>query len=513
MTKKIKIYAGFLLGLFLFTKASAENTDLPPLSAESELISNRAMLIIDYQVLSVVGDNPIDLIGLHIFKKIGNSLYFGPGMSGPLVQGEYGGFMTADLTGHLQHHLTSQLFTTAGLSLGGGGGGRSVESSKVLSGTGGFFKSYVGLGFDFGEFSIGVNLAKMKFSQSAIDSTQANVFLEIPYTYTTGKFTRHDHQLSFADTIDVAEENTEKMISLVLDSYRQLNPQGSYKGNFNVADLQYGQYFSRDNYWFTSLGVGYSGLPVYNQILGGVGKRIQLLPRLNVYGQMGIGSGGYAPEIIDTGAGLLFNPRLVAEYALTTDLGLTISAGYLVATTGSSKNQSFGMGLTQKFAFDNLKTGSNDGSGLLTYHSYRVGLFHQVNSGLRFNNKHYSQLTMIGTQIDTIIDGHWYIPIQASMAYNAYIGYPGYGEILAGIGLQSQTTPGENWQVFCELMGGTNVVGLANKASFGLRYSLSDQTSLQLAAGRIEAKSSTNKDFSANSLSVTLNYLFSIPGQ
>src|SRR5262249_10150494 len=158
---------------------------------------------------------------------------------------------------HAQQRLTSRLFATAGLSGGGGGGGRSIEQSKVLSGTGSFFKGYVGLGYDFGNFAIGANVARMKFSQSLIDGTQANVCIEIPYAYLTGPFTSHGEPLSPSDARAASEESGESMLTLVLDNFRQINPEGSYKGTINVADVQYAHYFARDTYWYAGLAVGY----------------------------------------------------------------------------------------------------------------------------------------------------------------------------------------------------------------------------------------------------------------
>jgi hypothetical protein len=74
-----------------------------------------------------------------------------------------------------------------------------------------------------------------------------------------------------------------------------------------------------------------------------------------------------------------------------------------------------------------------------------------------------------------MLDDRWFIPVQAAVAYSAYLGYPGYGELLAGLGLQTRAVPGERLQAFGQLMAGTNVHGPAVKASAGLRYTLSDR--------------------------------------
>ncbi len=60
-------------------------------------------------------------------------------------------------------------------------------------------------------------------------------------------------------------------------------------------------------------------------------------------------------------------------------------------------------------------------------------------------------------------------------------------------------------------MAGTNIHGLAVKASGGLRYGLNDRTALHLTAGRVVARSSAGNRFIANSLGLGLDYRFSIP--
>lgn len=502
----------FLLGLLASATAAAQKSDSPA-PEEPGLRPNEAIILMDYQVLRVAGDKPIDLMGFHVLNKVTDWLFLGGGLYAPLFKGEYGGFMAFDVAAHAQQRLTPQLFATVGILAGGGGGGRSVEQSKVLSGTGGYFKGYVGLGYDFGNFSIGANVAKMKFSHSAIDGAQANVFLEIPYTYLTGPFSSHGQRLSLADARQASEKSDEKMLTVVFDNFRQLNPEGSFKGTFNIADLQYAHYFARDTYWYGGLGVGYHGLLLYNQLMGGIGQRVPISPRVTMYGQLGIGSGGYAPERLNTGAGLLVYPKVAAEYALSKDLGLSLSAGYLVAPEGSSKNLSFGLGLTHHIRSGAAPSLASDTDGLPTYQAFRVSFFQQVDSSVRFHDTDIGKVKMIGMQADAIVNDRLYIPLQVAVAYNAYRGNPGYGELLAGIGVQNRTDPGERLQLFGQLMAGANVHGLAVKASGGLRYGLSDRTSLHLTAGRIEAKSAAGTRFSADSLGLGLDYRFSIPAR
>jgi hypothetical protein len=101
--------------------------------------------------------------------------------------------------------------------------------------------------------------------------------------------------------------------------------------------------------------------------------------------------------------------------------------------------------------------------------------------------------------------------VQASVAYNDYLGYPGYGELLAGLGLQTRLAPGDRLQLFGQVMGGANVHGPGYKVSGGLRYLLSDRLAVHLAAGHIETRRSDGRRFSADSLGFSLDYRFAVP--
>jgi hypothetical protein len=299
------------------------------------------------------------------------------------------------------------------------------------------------------------------------------------------------------------------MLTLVFDNFRQIAPEGSYKGTIHVADLQYAHYFAGDTYWYAGLGVGIHGLPLYNQILGGVGQRVRLSPHVSLYGQLGIGSGGYAPEVVNTDAGLLVYPKVSVEYALAKDLGLALSAGYMLAPKGTSRNQTIGLALTH-----HLRSGDGGGSepdNPATFQAFRFSVLQQTEYHVRYRDLESDPLHMLGIQLDRLLSEHWYIPLQANVAYNAYHGYPGYGELLAGIGLQTRASPDDRVQVFGQWMVGTNVHGPAVKAGAGLRCGLSDHWAVQLSAGKTAAQKSAGKRYSADSIALGLDYRFSIP--
>lgn len=479
----------------------------PALGQESGgLRPAKGLVTLDYQVVKVPGDKPIDLTGLHLHQEVAEGLYVGGGVYAPLVRGAYGGFTAWDLGGQLRHPLGPRVFATAGLSAGGGGGGRNVEQSKVLTGTGRFFTARLGLGYDFGAFTVGAGISHIKFTRSAIDGTQANVFVEIPYQGLAGPFADHGRDLSADESRRAAEASGESMLTVVLDNLRQIDPEGTNKSTINLADLQYAHFVGRDTYWYAGVGVGYRGLPLYNHVIGGLGQRLRLTPRISVHAQLGIGSGGYAPEVLGTDAGLLVYPRVSAEFAVTRDLGVSVSAGYLTAPKGSSRNQTFGIALTRHF-----RSGEPGVDARPTMQAFRLAASLQTESSLRWRDIPRDRLQSIAIQGDMILDDRWYLPVQAAVATSAYLGYPGYGELLAGVGVQGRFGDGGKLQPFAQLMAGTNVHGATVKASVGLRYDLNERLGVRADVGRVAARGSSGGRFSANSLAVGLDYRFSLP--
>jgi len=481
-----------------------------------DLTEAKGMVMLDYQLIPVPGNPSIDLMGFHFLNRMNDGLHMGFGGYAPLFEGEYGGFMILDVTAHAQHRISGKLFANAGVSLGGGGGGKSMLQSKELSGTGGFAKAYVGLGYDFDGFSAGANIARTKLSNSAIDHSQVNVFVQIPFSYAIGPYvSAGDSFLSSAEagSREAGAESSESMLSLGLDNFRQIDPQGSNKGTINLADLQFSHFLTNNAYSYFNVGIGYRGLPLHNQVIGGLGYRLKLTPDLNLYGQLGLGSGGYAPDTIDTGAGLLVYPKLSAEYMASRNLGLALSAGYMSAPSGSSKNYTYGAVLNYHL---HGGTGGSGASAVIDgiYSGYRFHLFQQTELNVKFNNVDRNNIKMLSVQGDKIVSDNFYIPVQVSVAYNDHLGLPGYGEFLAGVGVQNKYDKGDRVQVFGQLLVGTNVHGPILKTGIGLNVGLSDGLAIYGQAGQTHAGTGSNSGkFRSDYAGIGLTYRFSMPSR
>ena len=493
------------------TSAPSPATAATVATAEPRLYRGEGLIVLDYQTIPVPRQPSLDLMGFHILNKVADGLYVGIGAYAPLVKGEYGGLMAFDVGVNLQRRIRGPLFANAGLALGGGGGGKSTAHSIELSGTGGFGKAYAGLGIDFDGFSVGVNAARVKFSRSAIDHSQLNLFVQLPFSYTVGSFANFGERLSAADAKTAFADSSANTLTLGLDNFKQVKPQGSNKSAVHLVDLQFAHDLSSAAYWYASLGVGYRGIPLYNHFIGGVGYRFDIAPRLRLHAQMGLGSGGYAPDKIDTGAGMLVYPKLSAEYAITPEFGMALTAGYLFAPNGSSKNYTVGAALNyhlQPQRQGAAASGLPDGA---VFRGYRLSLLQQTETSLSVRGLERPPLNMLSAQLDVMVSDHVYIPLRAGVAYNAYLGYPGYGEMLVGVGLQNRYARGDRFQFFGQLLGGTNVHGLILKPGVGLNYSLSDQLAIHASSGKTMATTSDNGNFRSTYLGLGLTYRFSVP--
>ena len=464
--------------------------------------------MLDYQTVRVEGDRAIDLAALQLYAPVTEGLSVGAGLMGPLVSGQYGGFMGASVGVQGRVHLGGRFVGLAALSAGGGAGGRSPEHAKRLSGTGSFVRGQLGLGYEVGGLTIGAGISTIKFRKSLIDSSQLNAFVEIPFSYLSGPYAARGEALSKPDDARAAREMGETLLSVSLDNYRQLRAVGSYTGTVRTGEFQFSHFLSPDLYWFANFASAYAGLPTYNQLLGGLGWRWRVAPSWRLYAQLGVGSGGYAPEQIDTGPGLLVYPKLLAEYSLTKDLGLAVTAGYLTAPKGSSRNPTYGLTLTRHLR---AGQGRDDAPAPATYQGLRVTLLHQSDTQLRYRDVAHPALHMLGLQLDLPLSERWYLPVQASAAYTSYLGYPGYAEVFAGLGVQTLVARGERLQWFGQLMGGANVHGKSGKLNAGLRYLVDERLATSLSLGRIEAKSPSGGRYSANNVVLGLDYRFAIP--
>lgn len=496
--------------------------DSAGLATEQSAISDATgMLMLDYAKIPLAGGGTFDLLGAHYLHQFNDWLYWGGGLSAPMLEGDYGGFFAVDVNLHAQQKVFGNWFVDAGLAVGAGAGGSSVANIKDLSGSGAYFKTYAGFGYDAGALNIGVNYAKIKIPDSPIDTSTINVFLQKPLSYSVGSYSDAGTRLG---AMDSNYRDYESIISFEYNTLSQINPTGKYVGDIGLVSPQFSQFFSDDDYFFFGLDLGLSGLIWYNQAQGGYGRRFSLTPNINLYGQIGIGSGGWVTDAFDTGPGLVVYPKVKAEYLFSTGVGASLSAGYLFAPKGSSKNWSFGAGINYHLLDGDKGVSENNAAYDSALRGVRVNLFERKLFDVVSNGENLDDLDLTALQLDYAFTDNWYVSGQIAAATSHFKGYAGYVEGLVGFGWQSDLVASDKLQGFAQVLYGMNDIGIDARydvgallnPSIGFNYSLNDQYAIYGQVGKTVSLDQYLKPNSGNyfenvSVGLGLTYRFSTP--
>ena len=111
----------------------------------------------------------------------------------------------------------------------------------------------------------------------------------------------------------------------------------------------------------------------------------------------------------------------------------------------------------------------------------------------------------MNVQLDRMFNENFYMPIRGSIALEAYRGYPGYGEVSVGLGVQSKYRDDSAFQYFAELQAGANVEGPIVRAGVGMIYSLTEDVGLRGVASQTLG----SELFRSTNLELGLTYRFS----
>ncbi len=487
-----------------------------PLSAS--LSDAEAMVVLDHANLALTSGGRFDLMGLHYLQQLTPWLYGGIGASAPMFEGNYGGFFSADVTLHAQVPLGNAWFATAGLAYGAGAGGASIAGIIALSGDGTYMRRYIGLGRDFGGLRAGVNIANITIANSPINDTTLDFFLQKPLRFSVGGYSATQSPI---DPADYGRLGQELDVSFEVSRLRQINPTGSYTGPLTLVSTQVSSYFSERGYAFAGLDLGAGGLIWYNQAQAGIGRRFALGKRLNLYAQLGIGSGGWVTSAFDTGPGMVIYPKVRLEYAISDRLAATLSAGYLFAPLGSSKNWSLGLGLSYRMpsAAQAAEAAERRDHAGIALRGLRANVFFRRQTGLVVNGSAMPDLDLLAMQLDYSLSPHWYIPFQIAAATEPYNGYAGYVEGLAGLGWQSAPLAGGRLRAYAQITTGLNDA-VANPGPLiytaaGISYDIDERLAVYSQLGKTislgqRLNPGSANSFESTSLGLGISYQFSL---
>ena len=154
---------------------------------------------------------------------------------------------------------------------------------------------------------------------------------------------------------------------------------------------------------------------------------------------------------------------------------------------------------------------SND----LRYRGFRISMFSQTQLNVKVDKKNHHNVNLISIQLDNQINDNLYFATQVSIAYNDFLGYPGYGELLAGIGIENKYIKSNNFQNFFQILIGTNIHGVILKPSISTNYNLNDSYAIYGQLGYTMSVNGLNlykenRSFSNYNMGLGLSYRFSL---
>ncbi|WP_417628966.1 hypothetical protein [Pararhodobacter aggregans] len=478
-------------------------------------------MMIDYSALRLTSGGDFDLMGVHYLQDINDWLSFGAGASAPIAGGNYGGFFAADMTLHAQRDIGRNFFVNAGIALGAGAGGASVNGIRRLSGEGFYGRVYAGIGYHLRRFSFGVNYSRVAIAGSELNDSALNFFVQVPFSFAVGRYGDAGRVLTSDEFRAPQHQN---IVSLQFNHVRQINPTGLYQGDIGFASTQFTHFHNPTLYSYFAVDIGATGLLWYNQAHGGVGGRVALGRNVNLYAQLGIGSGGWVTDTIDTGSGFIIYPKVTLEYLWGNGVGTTLSAGYFYAPFGTSRNWTVGLGLNYHLSHPERRGGGTLPGAEYTLRGFRLNVFGRVTSPIYYNGRESAGLTMLALQADYMLNERWYLAGQIAAATNAFRGFAGYAEGFFGAGWQTRTFAGGRLQGYAQVLYGLNDVGVDRARevgallypSIGVNYHLNERVSLYgqfgatVSLGRYMNASMTNS-WRNTSIGLGLTYRFALP--
>lgn len=503
--KKIKkLLLSTIFILFIFSPAiKADNTTTPFF-----IHTQKALLKLNYQALDIPGYQPLGLSGLHYLQGINDWLYFGLGTYFAMLQGDYGGFFTLDVTVQIQHRLIGNLMGDVGASFGGGAGGTSATNAAIIAGDGRYINTYAGLGYRLHDFTLGVEYSYFHFSNSLINSAQIDFYIQKSLSFGAGAYrylNKMVHSISQLIYDKDCPDESKNSLTFEFNNFIQQHPQGLSKKIINLISVEFAHYINSHYFAFIEGDAGYHGLPAYNQLVGGLGYHFLISSHVGFLSQLGIGSGGYDLAEMNTGSGLLIYPKLALEYLFTKHFSLALTGGYLFAPQGTF--QSFTAGVAMNYyLFTGGKIHYFNISDKPMFKGFRFHLFNQTEFDVKFQKQNSTDVNLLSAEFDCFVHTHWFIPTQISFAYT---GITGYGEALVGFGLQTKTVAAKQFQYFFQSLIGGNNAGFIVKPEIGFDYGLSDPLAIYGMISRT-IPVNTNQLNASYSVGLGLTYRFSL---
>lgn len=461
----------------------------------SDLFVQKGHYQITYDNLKLPENESMGLLGTSYLYDFNDS-YIGLGIYSA-VSGHRGGFFTGGLETGYRYNLVKNLSIEAGLFIGGGGGGAAPQGGGLM------VRSHVELLYDIDNFKIGLGFSKVKFPNGNIDSNQIYAQINIPFE------TVHKKNINSPMIIDDLENFMKKTGKNIgwSDTYfavtlqRYMIPSGVkntsgalVKKDMDLVGFEYGKdYYKHIFAFMEAAGAAGGGADGYAEMLGGVGYKKQFSKNFGAFAKVALGAAGGGK--VDTGGGTVHKESIGLYRALNKKLTLSAEVGHMGAFDGDFKATTLNFGFN--YHSKSLSIGKNL-YPLATYesfgdHEWNIKLSNQryfSDKSIRKNGSDSSSLSLIGFEIDSFLDKHYYLLGKALGAYSGHSG--GYAVGLVGFG--GRIVMREHINLFAQMSlgvaGGGSVAtgsGGVYQPMVGIEYKINNSFGIHTSFGIIKA--------------------------
>ena len=455
------------------------------------------------------GEN-MGLYGMGAYDRLNPWLYGGITLYGA-ASGRRGGFFTGGYTLGVERELTDSLLLDAGGYIGAGGGGSAAQGGGL------HIRPHIGLKYDFGWNTLGLNYVYVDFPNGDISSDAIALSLEFPFS--SPIFNWESDGQTVVDHFGAEWRNVSRHRSHLAARVRSYYPDsGSKKTTGESLDESLGlvgveySYFFDENFFatFETAGAVSGGVGGYAELLAGLGYRLPLTKddRLALLPSVTIGGAGGGE--VETGGGFVTRANFGLEYRLSPQISLIMDGGYFTAPDGDYDTSYAGLNLAyvmETFAQDQKGTLLKE-TEIIQTTKWRFRPAHQWYFEAQRRGGSSKDMQLLGGKLDWMGGDWWYLTGQALSAYEGGAG--GYSEGHWGVGVFSPSW--NSWQLYGEMLIGAGGGGgvdsgsaLLYKPSVGLEYKLNEDFSFQTGIGKVI---SNNGNLDANTLEAVLVWRF-----
>jgi hypothetical protein len=463
------------------TPALAQGADAADADDAQGGIENRAAHTrLTFESVRFPGGEHVGLLGtsylVDVTKHSGWAA--GPAVYGAAT-GHRGGFFTFGAEAAWRKSLFGPLGVELGLYAGGGGGSGAPQGGGLM------LRPHADLLWETGRYAIGLSVAKVRFPNGQIDSTQAGLVLDVATDFNFFPAGQLDTPALTGGRTGVSFDR----IQVVGGVYRTrsgstLNGGAPEPRNIRTVGIRAEQAWGSNAYWgVEAAGAAQSGVAGYAEYLGTLGIEAEPVRNLlNVGARVALGMAGGGG--IPVGGGLFAKASVYSVVRIGNDFGISLEGGLADAPQGSFRAASVSASLV--WVLDSASGGGVPARPVRTDFAFGVERF---DAARRDGSRRGLVADVL--KADRFLSPNFYVSGQVQSAVSGGAG--GYSAALIGAGWMQPL--GTRWFAGAELLagaaggGGVDSHGSIVQPTAYAGFQITPAVGLRISGGRVKSVS------------------------